>query len=99
MLNLLLNWRTTLWIGLLGFLVVGSLIPQIGALLLATWWTECQGVGMACWLACACLPVCRCICLRRVRRGRQACTGRRRQAKRAGRQGRQVADLSSPSRT
>jgi hypothetical protein len=74
MLNLLHNWRTTLWIGLPVFLVFGGLIPQVGALLLAAWWTECQGVGMACWPAR--LPVCRCTCTGRRRQaqaGRRAC--------------------------
>jgi hypothetical protein len=40
MLNLLINWRTTFWIGFHVFLIVGSFLPQTGELLLASWWVE-----------------------------------------------------------
>jgi len=36
MLNLLMNWRTTLWIAFLVFLIAGSFLPQTGGLLLAS---------------------------------------------------------------
>ncbi|MFQ5814547.1 MAG: transposase [Anaerolineae bacterium] len=49
MLNLLMNWRTTLWITVLVFLIAGSFLPQTGGLLLASWWTEQQEVGPARW--------------------------------------------------
>jgi putative transposase len=49
MLNLLMNWRTTLWIGFHVFLIVGSFLPQTGGLLLAGWWSEQQEAGPGCW--------------------------------------------------
>ena len=49
MLNLLMNWRTTLWIGIHVFLIVGCFLPQTGELLLASWWTEQQEIGPAHW--------------------------------------------------
>jgi len=49
MLNLLMNWRTTLWIAFLVFLIAGSFLPQTGGLLLASWWTEQQELGSARW--------------------------------------------------
>ncbi len=49
MLNLLINWRTGFWLGLLVFLVVGSFLPQTGKLLLASWWAERKDVGSVRW--------------------------------------------------
>ena len=49
MLNLLMNWRTTLWIGFYIFLIIGSFLPQTGGLLLAGWWAARQAVGPARW--------------------------------------------------
>lgn len=49
MLNLLINWRITLWIGFHVFLIVGSFLPQTGELVLASWWAEQKDTGPACW--------------------------------------------------
>jgi hypothetical protein len=49
MLNLLMNWRTTLWIGFHVFLIVGSFLPQTGELLLVSWWVEQQEGGPVVW--------------------------------------------------
>lgn len=49
MLNLLINWRMTLWIGFHVFLIVGSFLPQTGELVLASWWAEQKDTGPACW--------------------------------------------------
>jgi hypothetical protein len=49
MFNLLMSWRTMLWIGLHVFLIVGSFLPQTGGLLLASWWAEQQDVGHTPW--------------------------------------------------
>jgi putative transposase len=49
MLNLLMNWRTTLWIGFHIFLIVSSFLLQAGGLLLASWWAERQAVDPASW--------------------------------------------------
>jgi transposase-like protein len=42
MLNLLMNWRVTLWVAFHVFLIVGGFLPQTGELLLASWWNEQQ---------------------------------------------------------
>jgi putative transposase len=49
MLNLLINWRITLWIGFHVFLIVGSFLPQTGELVLVSWWAEQKDAGPACW--------------------------------------------------
>jgi transposase-like protein len=49
MLNLLMNWRTTLWIGFHVFLIVGSFLPPAGELLLVSWWVEQQEGGPVVW--------------------------------------------------
>jgi putative transposase len=49
MLNLLMNWRVTLWVAFHVFLIAGSFLPQTGALLLASWWSEQQDVGPSHW--------------------------------------------------
>lgn len=36
MLNLLMNWRVTLWVAFHVFLIVGGFLPQTGELLLAS---------------------------------------------------------------
>lgn len=51
MLNLLIDWRTSLWLGLLVFLVVDSFLPQTGELLLASWWAERKDIGPVRWRA------------------------------------------------
>jgi putative transposase len=42
MLNLVMNWRVTLWVAFHVFLIVGSFLPQMSELLLASWWYEQQ---------------------------------------------------------
>jgi hypothetical protein len=49
MLNLLMNWRTILWITFHVFLIAGSFLPQTGGWLLAGWWNEQQDTGSARW--------------------------------------------------
>lgn len=49
MLNLLMHWRIILWVGFLVFLVAGSVLPQTGDLLLASWWAEQQEMHFAPW--------------------------------------------------
>jgi len=49
MLNLLINWRTTSWIGFHVSFIVGSFLPQTDELLLASWWVEQQDAGPARW--------------------------------------------------
>ena len=49
MLNLLMNWRTILWITFHVFLIAGSFLPQAGGWLLAGWWNEQQDTGSARW--------------------------------------------------
>jgi len=47
MLNLLMNWRMTLWVAFHVFFIVGSFLPQTGELLLASWWSEHQDTNLA----------------------------------------------------
>jgi len=49
MLNLLMNWRTILWITFHVFLITGSFLPQTSGWLLAGWWNEQQDTGSARW--------------------------------------------------
>ena len=50
MLNLLMNWRTILWITLHVLLIAGSFLPQTSGWLLAGWWNEQQDTGSARWI-------------------------------------------------
>jgi hypothetical protein len=49
MLNLLMNWRGALWIGLHVFLIASSFLPGTGEWLLTSWWSEQQDTGPAHW--------------------------------------------------
>ena len=49
MLNLLMNWRTILWIALHVLLIASGFLPQAGGWLLAGWWTGQQDTGSAHW--------------------------------------------------
>ncbi len=49
MLNVLMNWRTILWITLHVLLIAGSFLPQTSGWLLAGWWNEQQDTGSARW--------------------------------------------------
>ena len=49
MLDLLMNWRTVLWITFRVFLIAGSFLPQTGGWLLASWWNEEQKIGPVSW--------------------------------------------------
>jgi putative transposase len=48
MLNILMNWRATVWVAFLLFLAVCSFLPQ-GELLLASWWAAQKDKGPVCW--------------------------------------------------
>jgi hypothetical protein len=48
MLNILMNWRTTVWVAFLLFLAVCSSLPQ-GELLLASWWATQKDRGPVGW--------------------------------------------------